>query len=278
MRTLLLPVLALLLAGCGRTATWAVNAGVDEDRIESRTYVDRGLALDVHHPRRGSRGAPVVVFFHGGKWRNGGRGEYRFVGERLADAGALVLVPDFRQAPLHAFPAFMDDAAAAVAWARAHAAEFGGDPQRIFVMGHSSGAHIAALLATDKRYLETVGMPPKSLAGVIGLAGPYDFLPITDMDLIDVFGTGERWPMTQPVNAVDGDEPPFLLVHGDDDDTVRPANSASLAAKLRAAGIPVRHVVVPDRGHAALLLDIRLGGDRAAWTETLRFLGLEVRN
>jgi acetyl esterase/lipase len=274
MRHFLLPVLVLLLAACGRTANWAANVGVDDERVEARTYVDRGLTLDVHHPRRGFSNAPVVVYFHGGSWRDGDRTEYRYVGENLAAAGALVLVPDFRQAPLHPFPAFMEDAAAAVLWARAHAAEFGGDPQRIYVMGHSSGAHIAALLATDKRYLEALGMAPKQLAGVIGLAGPYDFLPITDMDLIDVFGTGEKWPATQPVNFVDGDEPPFLLVHGDDDETVLPANSASLAKKLAAAGIPVRHVVIPGRGHATLLLDMRLGGDREAWVETLEFLKL----
>src|SRR5688572_26352542 len=123
MRLLTLLLAVLVLPGCGRTAAWAVNVGVDDDRIGSATY-DDGLALDIHRPAgTGGRAAPVVVYLHGGRWRDGSRGDARFVGQRLADAGALVLVPDYRKAPQHRFPAFVQDAAKAVAWARAHAAE-----------------------------------------------------------------------------------------------------------------------------------------------------------
>ena len=278
------PCLWLLFAvlassGCSRTASWAANVGVDDDRIESRTYDTAShLALDVHSPvpRPGAAGAgaPVVVYFHGGRWRDGDRQAARFVGQRLADAGALVVVPDFRQAPAHAFPDFMHDAAKAVAWTRANAPRYGGDPSRVFVMGHSSGAHIAALLGTDGRYLAGEGMAPKALAGVIGWSGPYDFLPIREVDLVDVFGTGERWPATQPVNFVDGDEPAFLLLHGADDDTVLPANSTSLHRKLGAAGIRSRLVTLPDTGHAGVLLELKLPGTGPALAETLRFVGL----
>ncbi len=264
----------LALSGCGRTASWAVNVGVDDDRIDTRTYdAANGLALDIHRTARPR--APVIVYLHGGSWRNGDRGEARFVGQRLAGAGALVLVPDYRKAPGHRFPAFVQDAAGAVAWARANAARLGGDPDRIFVMGHSAGAHIAALLGTDARYLRAVGLAPKDLAGVIGWSGAYDFLPITDIDLVDVFGTGELWPASQPVNHVDGDEPPFLLVHGSDDDVVLPGNSASLAAKLRAAGVRVRHVPLDGKGHVGVLLELRRPGTGEALAETLRFLGLD---
>lgn len=278
------PCLWLLFAvlassGCSRTASWAANVGIDDDRIETRAYdAPARLALDVHRPdaatRPGAAGAPVIVYFHGGRWRDGDRQAARFVGQRLADAGALAIVPDFRKAPAHAFPAFMHDAAKAVAWARANAAGLGGDQARIFLMGHSSGAHIAALLGTDGRYLAAAGLRPQDVAGVIGWSGAYDFLPIREVDLVDVFGTGEQWPATQPVNFVDGDEPAFLLVHGADDDTVLPANSASLHAKLEKAGIRSRLVTLPDTGHAGVLLELKLPGTGPALAETLRFTGL----
>ena len=254
----LLVSIVLASAGCSRTASWAANVGVDDDRIESHVY-DAGasLALDVHRPDRTGAGtaaaAPVIVYFHGGRWRDGDRHSARFVGQRLAAAGALVVVPDFRQAPAHAFPAFMADAAQAVAWAHAHAAGLGGDPARIYVMGHSSGAHIAALLGTDARYLAAAGLAPDRLAGVIGWSGPYDFLPIREIDLVDVFGTGEQWPATQPVNFVDGDEPPFLLVHGLDDDVVESRNSVELAGKLRANGVDARLLLLPGGTHSTPL-------------------------
>jgi acetyl esterase/lipase len=275
MRLLTLLLIVLLLPGCGRTSAWAVNVGVDDDRIEVRTYdAGRGLALDVHRPAGAGVAAPVIVYLHGGRWRDGDRTEARFVGQRLADAGALVLVPDFRQAPDHRFPAFVEDAARAVAWARAHAGEFGGDPRRVFVMGHSSGAHIAALLGTDARWLRAVGMAPRDLAGIVGWSGAYDFLPIREIDLVEVFGTGEQWPASQPVNHVDGDEPPFLLVHGLDDDVVRPANSASLQAKLQAAGIAAEYVPLEDTGHAGVLLELKLPGTGPALAATREFVGL----
>lgn len=274
MRLSMLLLALLVLTGCGRTASWAVNVGVDDGRIETRTYdAQRRLALDVHRPS--ATRAPVVVYLHGGSWRTGRRTDARFIGQRLADAGALVLVPDYRKAPSHAFPDFMHDAARAVAWARANAASLGGDPERIFVMGHSAGAHIAALLATDARFLAAEGIAPGDLAGVIGWSGAYDFLPITDIDLVDVFGTGELWPVSQPVNHVDGDEPPFLLVHGTDDEVTLPRNSSRLRDKLAAAGVRVRYVPLEGRGHLAPLLDLKRPGGGEALAETLRFLGLD---
>lgn len=276
--TLLLAM--LVLPGCGRTAAWAVNVGVDDDRVQTHAYdTAHGLALDVHRaaaPADGTAatGAPVVVFVPGDRWRDADRVAARFAGQRLADEGALVIVPDLRRARGDRFPAFVEDAATAVAWARTHAAELGGDPRRLFVMGHGSGAHVAALLGTDARWLQAHGLAPDALAGVVGWSGAYDFLPIRDIDLIEVFGTGILWPATQPANHVGGDEPPFLLVHGTDDDEFAAAGSAGLAAKLQAAGIRVRHVPLDDTGHAAVLLELKLPGTGPALAETRRFLGL----
>ncbi|MGH8029246.1 MAG: alpha/beta hydrolase, partial [Arenimonas sp.] len=206
-------LLAMLPTGCHGAMFRALNRErADPGGVDSVVFVPAsGLALDVHRPSGfPAAGAPVVVFFHGGTWQNGNREDYRFVGAALAAHGVLAIIPDYRKAPAHPFPEFMADAGAAVAWAHAHAHEYGGDPARLFVAGHSAGAHMAALLATDARYLRAVGMQPRQLRGVVGLSGPYDFLPMTDARLLRVFGVGPQWRASQPVNFVDGDEPPFL--------------------------------------------------------------------
>jgi len=242
-----------LLCGCSQAYCWAVNAGVSETRSEAAAYAPGAEGeLDVYRTG-GPKPAPVVVFFYGGSWQSGRRQDYRFVGAALASHGIVAVIPDYRKSPQYPFPAFMHDAASAVAWSKTNAARYGGDPARIFVMGHSAGGQIAALLATDAHYLQAVGMKPRDLAGVIGLAGPYDFLPITDPKIKIVFGPEKDWPLSQPVNFVDGDEPPFLLLHGASDRKVWPMNSQHLAAKLRAQHEAVTVEIVPDTGHIGLI-------------------------
>lgn len=275
MRFLIALLACATLAGCSGVYHRAINVGVDQDRVTSETYDPvRQLALDVHRPAPSAALPPVVVFLHGGSWRHGDREGYRFVGQRLARAGALVLVPDYRKAPGHAFPDFMYDTARAVAWARDNAARLGGDPSRVFVMGHSAGAHMVALLATDGRYLASVAMAPRDLAGVVAVSGPYDFLPLTDPELREVFGAEADWPRSQPVNFADGDEPPFLLLHGSKDRIVWALNSERLQAKLQAAGSSARYVPIAGTGHIGILLGLRRKQASPALVEALRFLGL----
>lgn len=255
-RTIALLALALLgLAGCQQAYFKAINAPSSEARPLTEAYdARRGLSLDVY-PARATHGpAPVVVFLHGGSWQRGRREYYRFVGHALSSRGIMVVVPDYRKAPRNRFPAFVEDAAAATAWARAHAAALGGDPARLFLMGHSAGAHMAALVGTDRRYLEPWGLRPTDLAGVIGLAGPYEFDPSLDPRIEKrVFGGVEEWVRTQPVHFVDGDEPPFLLLHGRSDRRVWAANSEILARRLRKAGRPVTLKLLPRVGHVGLV-------------------------
>lgn len=246
--------LGVLLSGCQQAYFRALNLGSSDAQPVSESFdLQDGLALDAYRPVRAAGPAPVVIFVYGGSWQHGRRSYYRFVGRALSEQGFLVLVPDYRKAPEHPFPAFVEDAATATGWARKHANEFGGDPRRIFVMGHSAGAHIVALLGTDSRYLGRIGMRPRDLAGVIGLAGPYDFLPITNHRLQRVFPERGQWPESQPVNFVDGDEPPFLLVHGSADSKVWRQNSEHLAARLQAAGEPVDLRILPGIGHLGLV-------------------------
>ena len=248
----------VLVIGCTNLGFAVANLGVDPQAITSVVFDrEHALSLDVHRHRQHVQGKlPVIVFFYGGSWRDGSRSDYRFVGQSLARAGFLVVVPDYRKAPQVVFPAFIEDSARAVAWTRQHAAEYGGDPSRIYLMGHSSGAHMAALLGTDGHFLRAVGMQPRDLAGVIGLAGPYDFLPITDPKIKEAFGPQSEWPKSQPVNFVDGDEPPFQLLQGTGDTTVWPRNAPRLAQKLRAAGEPVELDMIEGAGHAGLLIGL----------------------
>lgn len=259
LRGLAITAAAVLIAGCQNIGFGIANIGVSAPDASIVYDSAHALSLDVYRPSRTAKeAAPVVVFLYGGSWRHGTRGQYRFVGQQLARQGVLAIVADYRTFPRSTFPGFVEDAAGAVAWARAHAADFGGDPKRLFVAGHSAGAQIAALLGTDARYLAPYGITPRDLAGVIGLSGPYDF-DITGYE--DVFGPETQWPLAQPVNFVDGDEPPFLLVHGTDDDVVEAKDSQELADKLNAVGVKATLVWLPEAGHLAPLVALH-GPDR----------------
>lgn len=249
-RLLIAPVLALaalLSSGCERAFFGFVNRNVPPPDASVVFATDRGLSLDIYRPRGGRHDAPTVVFFYGGGWKRGERNQYQFVGHRLAENGVLAIVADYRTWPRAGFPAFMDDAADAAAWAYAHAGEYGGDRQRLFLAGHSAGAQIAGLLGTDASYLSARGIKPTQLAGVIGLAGPYHFNVGTQY--AEIFGPPSQWPKAQTVNFVDGGEPPFLLIHGDDDRVVEVRDSIELDAKLKASGGSSTLLLLPGAGH-----------------------------
>ncbi|MDN5937253.1 MAG: alpha/beta hydrolase [Salinisphaera sp.] len=250
-----LPAAAMLLTGCSGqavintlTPTWGYRLHADIAYGEQPRQ-----KLDVYVPDDAVAGAPVVVFFYGGRWSEGQKEHYKFVGEALTSRGYITAIPDYRLYPQVTFPAFVEDGARAIAWMHAHISEYGGDPNKLFVMGHSAGAHIAAMLATDARYLAAVGGGPAWLAGMIGLAGPYDFLPITAADLKIIFGPKSAWPASQPVHFVDGDEPPMLLLHGKADTTVSPKNSIALARAVEQTGGRAKLILYPGVGHIRLI-------------------------
>jgi acetyl esterase/lipase len=154
----LVGLFALLLGACA-SPQMANRMAADSGYklVENQPYErSRGLDLDVYYPPQAA-GAPVVVFFHGGRWTLGNKAEFRFVGQALASRGFVAVIPNVRQYPKVRFPDFVDDAAHAVRWARENARGYGGDPDQLFVMGHSSGAHIAALLALNPEYLKAAG-------------------------------------------------------------------------------------------------------------------------
>ena len=247
-----LALAALLGSGCERALFGYINRGLPPAEASAVYAPDLGLSLDIYRPQTAApQAAPVVVFFYGGGWQRGSREQYRFVGRRLAGQGLLTIVADYRTWPRAGFPQFVDDGARAVAWAKAHAGAYGGDPRRLYIAGHSAGAQIAALLGTDARYLEHRGLRLDDLAGVIGLSGPYDFE--ISGQYRKVFGPPAQWPQAQAVNFVERDGPPFLLIHGDADTVVEARDSSELAAKLREHGREARLLLLPGAGHMAPL-------------------------
>lgn len=248
-------LLILCLSGCGLRLLNVVTPGGSVERIADLAYGDDPRQqLDLYRPEAGGAHAPVILFIHGGYWSSGERQDYRFVGETLAKAGYLTAVMSYRLYPDVVFPAFIEDAASAVAWLKQHAVEFGGDAEELFLVGHSSGAHSAVMLALDPSYLRAVGGEPRRwLSGVVGLSGPYDFLPPRNARVAKIFPTEQSHHAGNPVNFADAKAPPLLLIHGRDDDTVWPINSQNLAQKLREAGQDVSLELI-DGGHAQPLI------------------------
>ena len=139
---------------------------------QSVAYAERSRhRLDVCQPR-GAVAAPVIIFFYGGAWQSGYKELYRYVAKSLARRGYVAVVPDYRIYPEVHYPDFLDDGARAVRWVKDNVHRFGGDPEKIFLMGHSAGAHIAAMLSIDSTWLDKVGLVPgRDLAGLIGILG-----------------------------------------------------------------------------------------------------------
>lgn len=255
-RTLIVVIVGLLLPAC--SGADLLNSLVPDSGyrlLRDLAYGDgprRRLDLYVPEQRQDAGPVPLVVFFYGGGWESGSKDDYRFVGEALAARGYAVAIPDYRVYPQIRYPAFLEDAAAAVVWIRANAPATPAD-RPVYLIGHSAGAYIAAMLTLDGRWLAAAGARVcDAIAATVGLAGPYDFLPLRSTTLMAIFGPEPSRPLTQPINHVDGDEPPMLLVTGTDDTTVLPRNSRRLAARITAAGGRVERRDYDRIGHVAL--------------------------
>jgi acetyl esterase/lipase len=214
--------------------------------------------LDIYMPDGLTALAPVLIFFHGGSWQFGDKEQYRALGQAFASKGIVTVAANYHLFPPDGFPRFIEDGALAFRYVHAHAHDFGGDPERIFLCGHSAGAHIVAMLGANGDYLRAAGVDPSAPRGIIGIAGPYDFLPIKDPVLIELFG-GAEVPETQPIHFVDGKRAPMLLAHGRDDTTVGAGNSKRLAQKLQSFGSEVVVRYYHRTGHIGILLSLAPG-------------------
>jgi acetyl esterase/lipase len=213
--------------------------------------------LDIYLPNQNADGgSAVLIFFHGGSWRDGEREGYGFLGRAFAARGFVTVIADYRKAPSVRFPAFVQDTASAIAWVHANIVKYDGDADRIFVMGHSAGAHIAMMTALDPQWLAANNLAPDVIKGVIGLAGPYDFLPLTTDS--SKFALGQ-WPdlkETQPITYARGDAPPLLLLTGDKDTVVKPRNSKILSEAIQALGGQQQLRIYPDVDHADIIMAV----------------------
>lgn len=247
-------VVSVALTGCSPlTVINVLSPSRHYAKTPDLSYADGARRkIDVYHPLAAQPRAPLVVYLYGGGWNGGSREKYEFVAASLTRAGIVVMVPDYRLYPEVTFPDFVEDAAKAVAWAVSNAERFGADPEQLYLMGHSAGAHIAGLLALDERYLAGYGHVPKRLAGFIGLSGAYDFLPIESGYLLEVFPEPVR-NESQPINFVTARAPRTLLIHGADDGVVAVGNSLRLADKLRDNGVPVTLRIYEGVGHARVV-------------------------
>lgn len=248
-------LLAAMLSACSTLDL--VNSLVPDGTYTATLNLEYGPdprnKLDVYQPLDGS-GYPVVVFFHGGSWTSGSREDYKFIGEALASQGILTVIAGFRLYPQVRYPDFLVDSAQAVAWVAREAPLYGGDPRRLFVMGHSSGAYNAAMLALDPRWLSSAGLAPTALAGWIGLAGPYDFLPMQDPESQPVFNHPDYPAGSQPIDYVSKSAPPTFLGAAASDDLVDPErNTKQLAEQLDAAGVPVTLRIYSQANHYTLI-------------------------
>ena len=264
-----LPLAAVtLLAACTPNATLRALTPRDTHSVTNAVaYGDlTRQKLDIYKPAQAAAagGYPVVVFFYGGSWTSGERANYAFMGEALASRGVLTLVADYRLYPEVRYPDFLTDSALALAYGLKQAAALGGNPKRVFVMGHSAGAYNAAMLALDARWLKAAGHDPAELAGFIGLAGPYDFLPMTNVTTQPVFFHPNYPAGSQPVAYVSRLSPRSFIGAAKKDALVDPVrNSEALAAQLQAAGVPTTLQLYDRVNHVTLA---------AAFSAPLRWL------
>lgn len=263
-------LLALLTGGCSPATLLNSLTSHQGYEITRSVAYSKGTrhTIDIYSPA-GAKHAPVIVFFYGGSWQGGSKESYLFVAAALAQRGYVTIVPDYRVYPEIRYPKFIEDGALVLRWVKDNAARFGGNSRKLFVMGHSAGAYIAAMIAINGRWLRAVGLNAhRDIAGLIGIAGPYDFLPLQDETLKIIFGGANR-PETQPISYVTPGVPPALLVTGANDSTVDPGNATRLANRLRAEGNRAKVVVYSGVGHITII---------GSFAQQLQFLSPVLRD
>ncbi len=234
-----------------------------------------GQTLDVWTPSEAATGPrPVLIFWYGGGWVKGDRRAYAFAARAFAKAGFVVVMPDYRKVPAIRFPAMLQDGAQAVKWTRDHIAEFGGDPDRIGIAGHSAGAYTVGMLALDQRWLRAEGVDPTIIKAAVGLSGPYNFYPFTSKRAIDALGNAADPKATQPITFARKDAPPMLLVTSSADTEVKPHNAYDLTARLKQLGARVTMIDYPGLSHedVAMALSKPFRGTASVLADSVAFL------
>ncbi len=247
----------LFLNACSNLSILTANAPTVFFDGKVKKNIDYGhkslQKLDIYIPSlKPNEKSPVIVFFYGGRWTDGKKEDCAFVATTLASKGFIVAIPDHRKYPDIRVPTFVEDGAKAVNWVHENIADYGGDPETIFMAGHSSGAHIASLLVSDAHYLNKHGHALKAIKGFAGLAGPYAFEP-QDADLKDMFGPPANYPKMQTPTFIDGNEPSMLLMVGGKDQLVARFNAERLASKINEKTGRVEIRTYPELDHVEMV-------------------------
>ena len=255
------------LAACNPVSTLnalTLTRGLGVDQNVKYGPLER-QALDIYRPIS-AKNAPMVVFVHGGSWTSSGKEDHKFVGESLAREGIVTLVINYRLFPKVVYPAFTEDTVLALRWAKDHALELGANPAQIYAMGHSAGAFNVADAIVDRAKLKAQNLEPLDFAGVIGIAGPYDY----DYNTSYTKNVFNPLPLEKvmPARKVTPGLPPFLLLVGENDTTVEPQNGLSMRSSLEQNNSPVKYVTIPGANHLTIL---------GAVGRRVTFLGSEVR-
>jgi acetyl esterase/lipase len=240
--------------------------------------------LDVYRPNgKAAQPAPVVVFIHGGNWNSGSKNIYWFIGRRLAKQGVVAVIPSYRLSPAVQVPDMATDCAQAVLWVKNHIAEYGGDPSRIYVMGHSAGGGLAALLATDNSLFTKLGSPENPVKGAI-LNDPaginmYDYLTDmkypSDRQYLTSFGDKpEGWRALSPYYQARSGAPPMLLFVGGATYPSIIAGTKALHEKLQSLNVPNQYKVLPDKKHVPMVKQL-FWKRNIIYRETLRMVNTE---
>lgn len=222
--------------------------------------------LDVYAPtKKRAGGYPVVLFIHGGNWDSGSKNIYWFIGRRLAKQGVVAVIINYRLAPNVLVPAMADDGAHAVLWTTRHIADYGGDPTRIFTMGHSAGGGLAALLATKDDLFTKLGLSQNPVKGAI-LDDPagldmYDYLQKmeypNDQQYLVPFGKDPAvWRSVSPMYFVGKDSPPMLLYTGGKTYPSISSSGGVFDRKLTELGIKHTYTVMPGKKHVPMVVQL----------------------
>lgn len=230
---------------------YAANLGNDDSRYNLESDLPFGgqswQRLDHYRPRGAAENTPAVVFFYGGSWSSGKKEYYAFVANQLVQEGFQVVIPDYVKYPTAKYPAFVEDAALVTQWVSENL-----KTETVYLMGHSAGAHTAAMLISDAQFLEKVGLSPDFYRAFAGLAGPYDFVPQA-RKIKKIFGPKERYPLMQASRFIDGTEPPMFLMIAGEDSVVARSNTDKLARAIRNANGSVQVTTYESLGHAGLI-------------------------
>ena len=221
----------------------------DEPSQDLDIYYPKPLAQAMKAQSAINDSYPMVVFVHGGSWESGNKEQYAFVGQSLAQAGYVTAVINYRKAPEHVYPDYVEDAAQAIAWSIDNATSLHADPKRLAVVGHSAGAFNAVAAVANEDFLAPYGVNPKDIKAVVGIAGPYSY-DFRKFDSATAFAADATPDEVMPDRQIKGEQPPYLLLTAEKDKVVYATNTIKMTKALQEAGVTVENGEIKGASHA----------------------------